>query len=61
MTDTTLITAYLDPDNKAGQKSFPSANPAATNTDLVNFTKGCFDLTENTYVGTTRVDKIKLD
>ena len=61
MTDTTLTVAYLDPSNKEAQKSISYANPAAANADLVNFTKGCFDLTENTYVGTTRVDKIKLD
>lgn len=61
MTDTTLTVAYLDPDNKAGQKSITYANPAAANTDLVNFAKGCFNLTDNTYVSTTRVDKIKLD
>lgn len=61
MTDTTLALAYLDPDNKAGQKSITYANPAASNTDLVNFNKGLIGLTDNTYVSTTRIDKIKLD
>ncbi len=61
MTDTTLTVSYLDPANKAAQKSIAYANPAAANADLVNFTKACFNLTENTYIGTERIDKIKLD
>lgn len=61
MTDTTLALAYLDPDNKEAQKSITYANPVAANADLVNFNKALVGLTDNTYVGTTRIDKIKLD
>lgn len=61
MTDTTLTVSYLDPNNNATQKSITYANPAAANADLVNFNKALIGLTNNTYVSTTRVDKIKLD
>lgn len=61
MTDTSLALAYLDPDNNAAQKSITYANPAASNADLINFNKALVGLTENTYVNTTRIDKIKLD
>ncbi len=61
MTDTTLTVSYLDPSNKATQKSITYANPAAANVDLVNFTKACINLTDNTYVSTMRIDKVKLD
>ena len=60
-TDTTLTVSYLDPSNNTAQKSITYANPAAANADLVNFNKALIGLTNNTYVSTTRVDKIKLD
>ena len=61
MTDTTVTVSYLDPSSKAAQKSITYANPAASNADLVNFNKKLINLTQNTYVSTTRIDKIKLD
>lgn len=60
-TDTALAVAYLDPDNIPGKKTITYANPAASNSDLVNFNKGLFSLTDNTYVSTTRIDTMKLD
>lgn len=60
-TDTTLSVSYLDPNNNASQKSITYANPTASNSDLVNFVKASFNLTNNTYVGTTRIDKQKID
>lgn len=60
-TDTTLALSYLDPTNKAVQKSITYANPSAANADLVNFNKALVNLTNNTYVSTTRIDRIKLD
>lgn len=60
-TDTTLAVSYLDPNNNAGQKSITWANPTAANSDLVNFVKASFNLTNNTYVSTTRIDKTKID
>ena len=60
-TDTTLALSYLDPSNKALQKSITYANPEASNSDLVNFNKALIGLTDNTYVSTTRIDRMKLD
>lgn len=60
-TDTTLAVAFLDPNNIATQKSITYANPAAANSDLVNFVKASFNLTNNTYVSTIRIDKTKID
>ena len=61
MTDTIVTAISLDTSNKLKEQNFSSANPAAANSDLVNFAKAAVNLTTNTYVGTKRTDRVRLD
>lgn len=59
-TDTSLALSYVEPDNKTTQKSITYANPAAENADLVTFSQKLVGLTNNTFDGLIRIDKVKI-
>lgn len=61
LTDTSVIIAYLTPELKAKNRSVTHINNEASGDDLVLFSKKYVDLTDNTYVSTTVVKRVKLD
>lgn len=50
-----------DTNNYSVQKTFSGVNPEATSAALVETAKGFNRLTDNTYVGTKRIDKLNAD
>ena len=61
MATTSAIVTTRDSEGNTKQKSFTDINPDATSTQIKNFTQAMIGLTNNTYLATTRVDKINCD
>lgn len=58
-----LKISFLDPNNKAGNLTVSNVNTSSdtSTATLVNFATGLINLTNNTYVSTTKNDEEKLD
>lgn len=61
MTDTSVIIAYLTPSMESKNRSVTHINNNISGADAVQFAKNYVDLTDNTYVSTTVVKRVKLD
>lgn len=59
--DTSLIVTQVGSNNKKIQKTIAYANPAASNADLKTFAQSMTALTNNTFGGATRVDKMDVN
>lgn len=54
---TNILIESIDGNGKKLQKAVTNVNPTASNTDLKNFAEQLNALTNNTYVGTVKVDR----
>ena len=61
MAETNFTLHSTDTNNYKLQKTFSGVNPEATSAELVETAKGFNRLTDNTYVGTKRIDKLDCD
>lgn len=61
MAKTSVILTARDESGKDLQKSLTDINPDATNAQLMTFAQKLNSMTKNTYISTTRVDKINCD
>ena len=61
MTDTSVIIAYLTPDLKGKNRSVTHINNNVSGADAIQFARNYVDLTDNTYISTTVVTRVKLD
>ena len=61
MAETNFTLHSTDPNNYKLQKTFTGVNPDATSAELVETAQGFNRLTDNTYVGTKRIDKLDAD
>lgn len=61
MTDTSVIVAFLDPNNKSYSRSIKNINPIAAPDKIILWTKALIQATENTYVSTTLINRVPLD
>lgn len=60
-TDTSVIIAMVGVDAKTKQKSVSRVNTLVPTSVLLEWSKKLVHMTNNSYVSTTRVDKIRLD
>lgn len=58
---TSLIISSTNSNGVSKQKTIPYVNPNATNQEMVQFGEGLVNLTNATYGGTYRIDKINCD
>ena len=61
MAETNFTLHSTDTNNYSVQKTFSGVNPEATSAALVETAKGFNRLTDNTYVGTKRINKFNAD
>ena len=61
MAETNFTLHSTDSNNYKLQKTFTGVNPDATSAELVATAQGLNRLTDNTYIGTKRIDKIDAD
>lgn len=61
MAETNFTLHSTDTNNYNVQKTFSGVNPEVTSTELVETAQGFNRLTDNTYVGTKRIDKLDAD
>ena len=61
MAETNFTLHSTDTNNYSVQKTFSGVNPTATSAELVETAQGFNRLTDNTYVGTKRIDKLDAD
>ena len=60
-TDTSVIIAYLTPDLATKNRSITHINNNISSADAIQFSRNYIDLTDNTYISTTVVKRVKLD
>lgn len=58
---TSIQISLRDSEGVTKQKSFAYINPSATSAELVAFARGIVSLSDDTYVKTTRINKIDCD
>ena len=56
-TNLQIMTTFAGEDSTT---NIPNVNPSASNADLKTFAEALIDLTQETYVETTRIDKTQL-
>jgi|GEM_PF-3957578 len=62
MTDTSIIITMLEPSmNKQIQKSIKNIRPDAPGDKILLWAKALVNATDNSYVGTSIIHKVKLD
>lgn len=61
MTDTSVIISFLDTNNNGKTRSIKNINPSANPNKIVSWAKSMVGITDNTYVSTSIIHKVKLD
>lgn len=61
VTDTSVIISFLNANNCAKTRSIKNINPSANPNKIVTWAKAMIGITNNTYVSTAIIHKVKLD
>lgn len=60
-TERKLKINVLDPDNKTKTITASDINTDTSTADLLSYSKGLIQLTDNTYISTSKIDETNLD